>query len=265
MPKFAIPEILHEDRVCEASQRINYYYTELTTKGRKLYSGSLFDEFASDQNPGGAFTSADFLSTGLLGVHVPGEAIVKFFSDAELMKELERLLEQLPANVDLGDLNKPAFNRLLGSKGSPGFMLWDLIRGHRVRGMNGKEYVGMGETLTSKLLARKRPRLIPIWDRRVGNQIKLPHSGDHWEGMWRALTDEDGKLTRRLTEIRKASRQRQISLLRTFDVAVWHFDKNDEWSQPSMSKRSEPADDDGLIGDAADAVDGVPDVKPVQK
>lgn len=264
MQVFPIPKILSEDHVDEAAERINYYYTELTIKGRKLYSGSLFDEFAPEQNPEGTFTEADFLSTGLLSVHVPGEAISKFFTDTELAKELEHHLRQLPANIDLGDLNKSAFDRLLGSKDSPGFMLWDLIRGNRIHRKTGHDYVGMGATLTSKLLARKRPRLIPIWDSKVKEQLQLPHSGRHWEGMWHALTDDEGELTDRLTEIREKSDQPQISLLRTFDVAVWHYakDPSDPWSRPQTGNESEPADDDGQIGDAAD---DVPDAEPQQK
>lgn len=66
MQVFPIPTILSEDHVDEAAERINYYYTGLTIKGRKLYSGSLFDEFAPEENPEGTFTAADFLSTGLL-------------------------------------------------------------------------------------------------------------------------------------------------------------------------------------------------------
>ena len=183
------------------------------------------------------------------------------------MEELEHHLRQLPTNVDLGDLNEPAFDRLLGSKDSPGFMLWDLIRGNRVRGKAGQDYVGMGATLTSKVLARKRPRLIPIWDSKIKEKIQLSHSGGHWEGMWHALTDQGGELANRLRTIREKSDQRQISLLRTFDVAVWHFAKEprDQWSRPSASKESEPADDDGMICDAADAVDVAPDVKTLQK
>lgn len=266
MPKFAVPEILREDRFDEAVDRINYYYTERTTKGRKLYSGSLFDEFAPEQNPEDTFTAADFLATGLLGVHVPGEAIVKFFTDTELMTELERHLRDLPADIDLGDLNKPEFDRLLGSTESPGFMLWDLIRGRRVvRKKKGTDHVGMGPTLTSKLLARKRPRLIPIWDSRIRRQVQLPDSGDHWEGMWHALTDDNCQLNRRLTELRGNSGQVQISLLRTFDVAAWHFDKDGKWSRRLTSDESEPADDDGKVGDAADTVDDAPFVKSPQE
>ncbi|MGN7212443.1 DUF6308 family protein [Brachybacterium paraconglomeratum] len=257
-----IPEILRGEREYEAADRINYYFTELTKKHRPLFSGSAYDGFAPDENPEDAFTAADFLSTGLLGVHVPGKAIVKFLTDERFMKELEGLLRLLPANVDLGDLDKEHFDQLMGKKGSHGYILWDVIRGNSIPGRGGKDYVGMGETLTSKLLARKRPRLIPIWDSRIERQLNLSGSKDHWNWMWEAVTDDGGELNDRLRRIREKSGQKEISLLRTFDVAVWHFDKYKKWSRPATSSELEPNDDSGQIGDAAD---DVPDAEPQQK
>jgi hypothetical protein len=247
-----IPNILHGERENEAADRIRHYFNELTIKKRPLFSGSTFDGFAPDRNPKGTFTGEDFLSTGLLGVHVPGEAIVKFYDDIEFRHDAERQLRRLPTDVDLGDLNEKAFHRLLGSNHSPGQLLWDLIRGNRVNGKLLSDHVGMGPTLTSKLLARKRPRLIPIWDSRIKDQLLLPDSKEHWSHMWRALTAENGALTERLRRIRSRSGQDQITLLRTFDVAVWHSDKYPKWRGHSENDLARPADDKGMVGDEAD-------------
>lgn len=266
MPKFSLPDILRGERDEEAVARLKHYYKTQTKRNRPLFSGSTFDTFASDRNPRDAFTGEDFLATGLLGVHVPGEAIVKLFCDEGRKEDLERQLRRLPSDVDLGDLNEAAFQRLMGAKDSPGFVLWDMIRGNPTAA-GSRDHVRMGSTLTSKLLARKRPRLVPIWDRRIGDQLGMTNSADHWIGMWEVLTAENNALRERLVAIRADAQidPSKVSLLRTFDVVVWHSDKYKNWSEQESIDLTEPADDPGEVGDATDAVDDTPDVMSLQK
>ncbi len=171
------------------------------------------------ENPPDEFTSADLLSTGLLSVHVPGKAIVQILERAR--EELNGLLTQLPADVDLHDLSDSGFTRYLGDTSSPGYLLWDAIRGN-----TAKQPVGMGPTLTSKLLARKRPRLIPVWDSKIESARGLTGSRNHWVWMRQILQGDGGRLARRLERIREDSGQIGLSLLRTFDIAVWHAATN---------------------------------------
>ncbi|MEV0866626.1 DUF6308 family protein [Brachybacterium paraconglomeratum] len=259
MPKFSLPDVLRGDRDEEAVARLKHYYKSQTKRNRPLFSGSTFDTFAPDRNPRDAFTGEDFLATGLLGVHVPGEAIVKLLHDEGLKQDLEYQLQRLPSDVDLSDLNEAAFQRLMGAKDSPGFVLWDMIRGNPAA-TGSRDHVRMGPTLTSKLLARKRPRLMPIWDSRVSDQIGMTNSADHWIGMWEVLTADNDALRKRLVAIRANAQidASKVSLLRTFDVVVWHADKYKDWSEQDVVEFAEPADDPGEIGDAADAMDNSP-------
>jgi hypothetical protein len=89
----------------------------------------------------------------------------------------------------------------------------------------------MGDTKTSKLLARKRPRLIPVQDKLV---IKaLGHDprkhGDFWSAMHRhTQPGHPSRLWAQLHAIRESSGVGEdISLLRVFDIVVW-LDAHDQ-------------------------------------
>jgi hypothetical protein len=74
-------------------------------------------------------------------------------------------------------------------------------------------------------MARKRPRLIPVFDSVVHDALS---PGD--ENFWLALRCElgDAGLRERLTEMRAAAGiAQEISLLRVLDVAVWMRNRRD--------------------------------------
>lgn len=89
--------------------------------------------------------------------------------------------------------------------------LWDLLLG----------ISGIGVTRASKLMARKRPHLIPILDRRVrefyGNTEKF------WEPLGRVLEDED--LRNRIRALAPRYLESELSVLRILDVAVWRYQR----------------------------------------
>lgn len=239
-----VPDIVAGRRDDEASQRIRKYYTLTTTAGRPAFSGAQFDDFEPEDNPRDRFTAADLLSTGLLGVHVSGDGIVRLLMDESRTSTMNKLLAVLPDDVDLSDLNDRAFAGLLDNPDSPGAMLWDMLRENDTR-----LRIRVGPTLASKLLARKRPRLIPIWDSKIEAQLGLKGSRDHWRVMRQILSEDDGKLVDRLETIRrKSGQQERISLLRTFDVAVWHAEKYKQW-EPTDSAPEIPEDEDPAVGE----------------
>lgn len=235
-----VPPILTHEREDDAIARIKNYYEAMTKHSRPAFTGSRFDDFLPEENPRDRFTAADLLATGLLSVHVPADGIVQMLANEERAQELNSLLAKLPEDVDLVDLSDRAFAKLLDDPESPGHKLWVMLR-HK----DTKKLLGIGPTLTSKLLARKRPRLIPIWDSKIGTQLGLEDSGGHWQTMRELLTQDNGELVDRLTTIRRASGQEgRISLLRTFDVAVWHAEKYSEWTAsdtaPALADEEDP-------------------------
>ncbi|MFV9459969.1 DUF6308 family protein [Rhodococcus sp. NM-2] len=77
----------------------------------------------------------------------------------------------------------------------------------------------------TKLIARKRPRLYPIWDSVVGAVLGTERS--HLNPVREARRADDGALHRRLLSIRKAAGlPEEISALRVFDVIAWMNGKN---------------------------------------
>lgn len=83
---------------------------------------------------------------------------------------------------------------------------------------------GVGATTASKIMARKRPALVPIYDSEVGPQMGLPNSDQQWERWFEAFQD-DPELAGRLDRIGAAADVPNISRLRIMDVALWRYAK----------------------------------------
>lgn len=78
---------------------------------------------------------------------------------------------------------------------------------------------GIGWVTAAKLLARKRPHLLPVYDQVVKAALQ-PRSDRFWVPLWAEF--QDGRLVERLREIRsEASVDDGISPLRILDVAIW--------------------------------------------
>src|SRR6476659_5549830 len=90
---------------------------------------------------------AGFVAVSMLCQRAPEAAIRLLESEAA---GIAMLLKQIPVGCDIVDVDPG----VLSSESAAG-RLWDLLR-------SGKD--GLGWTTTSKLMAAKRLRLIPIWD-----------------------------------------------------------------------------------------------------
>lgn len=236
MARLTTPKIVASDeKIDEAAGRVKEYYTRKTASGRPYFSGSRFDTIAGDGNPPNAFTSGDLLAITMLGVHVPGDAALQILE--KNAEELSRLLGLLPEAQELRTLDETRFAEILDSPTSPGAKIWDLLRGH-----NGGEKLGVGQTITSKLLARKRPHLIPIWDSKIGRQVEANGTKHFWSGMREMF--QDAALIERLEAIHRKSGVLDLPLLRVFDVAVWHSEKFDPWL-PELDATAVPGESTG--------------------
>ena len=76
---------------------------------------------------------------------------------------------------------------------------------------------GVGPVIASKLLARKRPRLIPIHDK-VVLRVLAPPKDRFWATLAVALTEAD--LRDEIEALRPPGAD-SVSLLRLLDVAIW--------------------------------------------
>src|SRR5699024_6021951 len=94
---------------------------------------------------------------------------------------------------------------------SAAMQLWSILfRQHKV-----------GVTRASKILARKRPHLIPIYDSVVKRGIEQQHSDNEWRLWWEALTIDD-YLENRAEHLRQAIDRPELSTLRVLDVLLWY-------------------------------------------
>jgi hypothetical protein len=213
----AIPDILDEDNIDTAAKLLGTYYRR-TTAGLPAYTGSMYSRWGAsgdaprDRN---RVTSDDLIAVSFLSVDVPGAAAFGILeTHADLISDL---LAQIPADLDMADVQADEFDKVFG-EASPALQLWHVLRGRDT----GRW--GMGATRTSKLMARKRPQLVPIYDSVTGHLMGLdPGSVGQWKRWHAALTDGTG-LPQRLREVRRVSRIADpISDLRVMDIVLWMY------------------------------------------
>ncbi|MGO9779353.1 MAG: DUF6308 family protein [Streptosporangiaceae bacterium] len=184
--------------------------------GRARYSGAHFERMGSGgDRPEAAcqFTAEDMLAVTMLGVRIEGyHALEVLYYQA---CELNDLLTQIPPGVALQDPQAEA----LIAEGGPAWRLWDMICDIEPHPDNHR----IGPVAAGKLLARKRPHLLPVYDSRVKKVLNRPRTDNRW---WRDLRDQlisDQNLVRELESVRHRAGAGHMSLLRVFDVMCWMF------------------------------------------
>lgn len=186
-----------------ATSNVETYFAE-PGLGQSAYTGRLFEQFAGGGDRDGSanvFTYDDLVAVESLSVQVPPEAAYTLMH-GPLGGALEDLLRLVPTNVDLGT---PEAHPHLGRE-SAADRAWALL----------KAQTGIGWVTAGKLLARKRPRLLPVYDDVVRCVLGAPK--DVWLALDRALADAN--VQEQVTKLRPAA-PIHVSALRVVDVAVW--------------------------------------------
>lgn len=189
----------------EEAARVHERYFAVHANGSPKYTGSRFEAIAGWTNSPNAFTPADLLAVSMLSVDTPAPATIRLLErDAALASEL---LEQIPADADIVDVTSDVL-----ASGSMASQLWDLLR-------DGSD--GLGRTRTSKLLACKRPRLLPIWDSFVEIATGLD-TRDYWRHFQTVLLADDRRIWEWLGEVQSnASSPDSLARLRVLDILLW--------------------------------------------
>jgi Family of unknown function (DUF6308) len=171
--------------------------------GKEPFTGRWFDEFAAIADPN-RFEASDVLAVEALKVAVPPEAVATLLvTDSE---RFNSFLREIPREQSLWEVR-----RLDVNVGSPAEEL------HRaLRTLRGVDWV-----LAGKLLAAKRPKLLPILDNEVNNFLQPPK-----ELFWVSMYDELSETSRRqvISEVCQVAPP-HVSLLRRIDVALWRAAK----------------------------------------
>lgn len=177
------------------------------------YTGRFFHELADDVHPD-EITSADIVAVTMLGVSIPAPVTIWLLS-GEGRRQVGALLRSVPTDVDLWNAGP-----ILAEDGEL-WALWDLLRSASWPLPDpGND---MGPTKLSKILAAKRPRLVPIWDSRV--RELFPPVTNYWTAFERALSDDSLRV--RLATAANCGAPEGPTFLRKLDAMLWMI-ANDE-------------------------------------
>ena len=162
------------------------------------FAGATFDLLGAEESSRNAFTPSDLLAASLLDVSMPPRFVRAVFGEDQ--SKAAELLQAIPDNVDLWNADEEVL--------ACAEALWTWLR----------EFADIGPVKAGKLLARKRPRLIPVVDSVVMKLLPLPE-GSAWKALRSAL--EDGGLRAQIEAIRPSRLDPRVTTLRLLDVAVW--------------------------------------------
>lgn len=187
-----------------AVEYLKRYYGLDEWQGRE-YTGSYFD--ALQKLEINRLTAEDIVAVACLSIHVPSKAAFKMLTEEP--EEISALLAKIPADLALEDIPFRDHDRYFGEGSSP-LLLWKLLRAHH----------GVGPTTVSKLAARKRPALIPIFDSVIARVTGFANSDGSWCA-WHHAFSTDKEFRDRLHSLRRVTGIEHISLLRVLDVVLW--------------------------------------------
>ncbi|MGW5638523.1 DUF6308 family protein [Streptomyces sp. NPDC003832] len=186
--------------------------------GTVAFTGSRFEHLAGGgDRPEVAdrITAEDLVAVQTLSVTVPAPVALDIL-EGPLGVRLSGLLHAIPRDINMVDADPDVV-----ADDSPADQAWHLLR----------DQPDVGWVIAGKLLARKRPQLLPVYDRVVRCAVGRPPS--FWLALHTALRKDDAALHRQLLELRQAAGVPQtVSALRVCDVAVWMGHRAEEHACP---------------------------------
>ncbi|WP_367540215.1 DUF6308 family protein [Streptomyces globisporus] len=198
--------VLDGDRVVGDLRR---YFGIGLPPGVGVFTGGRFEHLAGGgdrRQAANRFTAEDLIAVQTLSVTVTVPAPVAVdLLEGPLGTQLCELLRGIPVAADLSDADAS-----IVADGSPAHQAWSLL----------ESQYKVGWVIAGKLLAGKRPRLLPVYDRVV--RCALGHPPSFWTELRTALRKDDAALHHRLLSLRQsAGLPETVSALRVADVAVW--------------------------------------------
>lgn len=201
-----LPACLTTDSAQQAVELVQGYLApDLAQPGGVAYTGSLFDSWdggGDRMEVAQEFTDADVTAVGLLSVEIPPRAVIELL--VRRTDAMSALLREIPKQLDLNEAEASVIG-----KGSPAWQLWDALL----------QIEGIGRASASKLLARKRPRLLPVYDSVVRELVGHPEN--YWDSLYQALRASGGSLATNLQQVRTEAGATHLTLIRVFDVIAW--------------------------------------------
>lgn len=169
------------------------------------YTGALFDTGGALRSPDpNRFTHEDLLAVATLSVPLQGRSVEAMIARADSLADLLQKVRDVhiadSSDADLAELFE--LQRALD------------------------EVPGVGPVTRSKLLARKRPSLVPIRDQHVLRAFGIAPNGSLTEPL-RSAVRADRSALRQLARVREEAGVPDIADLRVLDVIVWMLEHGD--------------------------------------
>ncbi|MGA5324132.1 DUF6308 family protein [Streptomyces seoulensis] len=184
--------------------------------GGRPYTGARFECLGGGGDRVGVadvVTAEDLVAVQMLSVRVPAEAALELL-EGEPGRQLSELLRRIPADADMAEVDAAELDRDSAADQAWGRLL-------RVK--------GIGWVTAGKLLARKRPRLLPVYDNVVKCLLGSP--SHFWLPLHTALRADDNALHHTLLDLRKrAGVPDTVSALRVCDIVLWMAHRKDHRS-----------------------------------
>lgn len=207
----AVEGVLAECRQAPPGRRLIDYFGE---KHGGPFAGAHFDSYRPTAP--NAIEPADLIALTFLSIGVSlrtrsGLTPHAVLRTDELSTSIHPLLQRLPSDATLEELDVETFEGLLGA-GSPAVQLYALLRND----------VGLPRVATYKLLSRKRPALFPIRDTVVEHALDHVHSDPWWRPWWHTLTTRP-QVTEMIEKLRATATPfaDDLTTLRVADIAIW--------------------------------------------
>lgn len=197
---FSVDPMSYLDRD-DAASLVAGYYDERA--GVPWFTGAWFERLGGPVDAPNRITPADIAAVALLSVDIPTRAANWLLHEGS--DQIAALLAQIPPDVELWQ----AAARDQISPGRPADQLWHLFEARS----------GIGWVTAGKLCARKRPALLPVYDRVVRRALR-PDQG-FWMTLHEWFQGTPGAVDR-LTVIKAESgAPSEVPLLRILDVVIW--------------------------------------------
>ncbi|MEV6369769.1 DUF6308 family protein [Micromonospora musae] len=183
------------------------------------YTGQWFETFAGGGDrveTRDRIVLDDLYAVEALNVQVPF-AVGKELLDGQLGRDISACLREIPTDAELG--TRSAGELIVD--GGHADRAWQLLN-------NRNEKTGVGWVIAGKLLARKRPKLIPVYDSIVSCQFGAPKHV--WLKLHDQLARNDGELRAALAEVRATvGVDDKVSILRVLDIVLWRRHVKEHW------------------------------------
>ncbi|MEU6240411.1 DUF6308 family protein [Streptomyces sp. NPDC047024] len=191
----------------QAVSDLRRYFGIGLEEGQLPYTGSRFEHLSGGGDRASVadvVTADDLIAVQTLSVRVPVQVAVDLL-EGDLGSRLSGYLRKIPGDVDLARADAAELK-----PGSAAHEAWRLLC----------EQTGVKWVVAGKLLARKRPRLLPVYDQVV--RCVLGHPASFWLDLHAALRADGFALQQELLALRKCAEiPDTVSALRVCDVVLW--------------------------------------------